>query len=63
MIGGGIEFGSFENAKLFEKFFGFTKDGARIQEASEQIGNSAKEVSTFFSEAAEGTESVKSTLS
>ena len=62
MIGEGTEFSSFENAELFEKFFGFTKEGARIQEASEQIDNSVKEVSTFLSEAAEGTESFKSTL-
>lgn len=56
------EFGSYENAELFEKFFGFTKEGARIQEASEQIDTSVKEVSSFLSEAAEGTESFKSTL-
>ena len=62
MIGEGTEFSSFENAELFEKFFGFTKEGARSQEASEQIDNSVKEVSTFLSEAAEGTESFKSTL-
>lgn len=63
MIGEGTEFSSFENAELFKKFFGFTKKGARIQEAIKQIDNSAKEVSTFFTGAADGTESYKSTLS
>lgn len=62
MISSGIEFGSYENAELFEKFFGFTKEGARIQEASEQIDSSVKEVSRFLAEAAEGTESFKSSL-
>ena len=56
------EFGSYENAELFEKFFGFTKEGARIQEASEQIDCSVKEMSRFLTEAAEGTESFKASL-
>lgn len=56
------EFGNFENAELFEKFFGFTMEGARIQEASEQIDVSVKEVSQFLTEAADGTENFKSTL-
>ena len=62
MIGEGTEFSSFENAELFKKFMGLLKKRAN-QEASEQIDNSAKEVSTFFSGAADGTESYKSTLS
>jgi len=56
------EFGSFENAELFEKFFGFTMEGARIQEASEQIDVSVKEMSQFLTEAADGTQNFKSTL-
>ena len=63
MIGEVTELSSFVNAEIFEKFFGFTKESARNQEASEQIVNSAKEVSTFFSGAADGMESYKSTLS
>ena len=63
MIGEGTEFSSFENAEPFKKFMGYTKEGARIQDASEQIDNSAKEVSTFFSGVKDGTESYKSTLS
>ena len=58
----GSTFDSYENAELFEKFFGFTKEGARIQEASEQIDSSVKEVSQFLHEAADGTESFKATL-
>ena len=56
------EFGNFESAELFEKFFGFTMEGARIQEASEQIDASVKEVSQFLTDAADGTENFKSTL-
>lgn len=56
------EFGSYENAELFEKFFGFTKEGARIQEASEQIDSSVKEVGRFLAEAAKGTENFKASL-
>ena len=56
-------FSNFENAEHFEKFLGFTKEGARIQETSEQIDNAGKEVNTFFSGAADDTESYKSTLS
>lgn len=62
MIAESADFGNFENAELFEKFFGFTMEGARIQEASEQIDTSVKEVGQFLSEASEGTESFKSTL-
>lgn len=62
LISEGSSFDSYENAELFEKFFGFTKEGARIQEASEQIDTSVKEVSQFLSEAADGTESFKATL-
>jgi len=29
------EFGNFKSAELFEKLFGFTMEGAQIQEASE----------------------------
>ena len=62
MIADGVEFDNFENAELFEKFFGFTMEGARIQEASEQIDSSVKNVSQFLSEAAAGTETFKSSL-
>ncbi|MEL0018881.1 MAG: diguanylate cyclase [Rickettsiales bacterium] len=62
LIADGTNFDSYENAELFEKFFGFTKEGARIQEASEQIDSSVKEVGQFLAEAAEGTENFKTTL-
>lgn len=62
MIEEGEKFDSYENAELFEKFFGFTKEGARIQEASEQIDTSVKEVSQFLSEAAKDTEGFKTSL-
>ena len=63
MIGEGTEFSMFENAELFEKFFGLTEEGAQTRKASEQFDNSSKEVITFFSRAVEGTESYNSTLS
>ena len=62
MIADGADFDDFENAELFEKFFGFTTEGARIQEASDRIDSSVKNVSQFLSEASESTETFKSSL-
>ena len=62
MIADGADFDDFETAELFEKFFGFTTEGARIQEASDRIDSSVKNVSQFLSEASESTETFKSSL-
>ena len=62
MIADGADFDDFANAELFEKFFGFTTEGARIQEASNQIDSSVKNVSQFLSDASESTETFKSSL-
>ena len=62
MIADGADFDDFENAELFEKFFGFTTEGARIQEASDRIDSSVKNVSQFLSDASESTETFKSSL-
>jgi|TARA_B100000315_G_scaffold170864_1_gene159379 diguanylate cyclase len=62
LIEAGKEFDDFQNAELFQKFFGFAREGATIQAASEKIDSSVKRVREFLSEATNGAHNFGETL-
>jgi diguanylate cyclase len=62
MIAEDAVFDNHHNAEIFERFFGYSEEGARIQAASEQIGTSAMEMSVTLAEVSDGTQSYSESL-
>ncbi len=54
LIEKGREFSEYQNAEIFQRFFGFAKEGATIKAASQKIEDSVRKVREFLTEASRG---------